>query len=92
MTSFIEIGIFGFARFPRLDKRFCALILHSVPYESAVFAFMRMRGESSYADKVVKSALVQRVVVNPHPLEMQVERCEFESTIVLSRRLLEITP
>jgi len=48
-----------------LDKK-----VYIVPYESAVFAFMGMGGKCSYANKIIKSAFVQCVVVNPHSLKV----------------------
>lgn len=61
------------------------LILYCIPYESAVFAFVGMSGECSYANKIVKSAFVQCVIVNPHSLKMQIQRREFENTIIFPR-------
>jgi len=44
--------------------------VHRIPYESAVFAFMGMGGKCSYANKIIKSAFVQCIVVNPHSLKV----------------------
>lgn len=45
-------------------------VLYYIPYKSTVFAFVGMSSERSYANKIVKSAFIQRIIVNPHSLKM----------------------
>lgn len=42
---------------------------------------MRVRGERSDGDDVVEAGLVQRVVVHPHALQVQVDGGEFQARV-----------
>lgn len=50
---------------------------------------MRMSGKRTNGDPVVKAILIKRIVVNPHPLQVQINRSEFQTTIGLARTRFE---